>query len=302
MLAEHGQYLPFDPLLAEADATLGGTVAAGLSGPGRYRYGGVRDFVLGVRFVDGMGNVVRGGGKVVKNAAGFDFPKLMVGSMGRLGVLAELSFKVFPQPQAFATAVVSYQEPLAAQVDVQRLARQPLDIEAIDVAVDGDSVRLYVRIGGLAELLPARIDRLCALLRPDGGGLHAINGEDETEFWRRSREFAWAPAELPLVKVPCTATRMDDLTKRLVTQLEPYEADQLHVRFSVAGNVAWIAWPAALRDDSRSLDARLAATNLPGLALRGVTGSPHIGAQPTQYNQFYGRIKSVLDPQNRFGS
>ena len=108
MLAEHGQYLPFDPPLAAAGATLGGTVAAGLSGPGRYRYGGVRDFVLGVRFVDGMGNLVRGGGKVVKNAAGFDFPKLMVGSLGRLGVLAELSFKVFPQPPAFATLAVSY--------------------------------------------------------------------------------------------------------------------------------------------------------------------------------------------------
>ena len=70
LLAEHGQYLPFDPLLAEAGATLGGTVAAGLSGSGRYRFGGVRDFILGVRFVDGAGALVRGGGKVVKNAAG----------------------------------------------------------------------------------------------------------------------------------------------------------------------------------------------------------------------------------------
>src|SRR5262245_57119285 len=64
MLAEHGQYLPFDPPLVERGATLGGTVAAGLSGPGRYRYGGVRDFILGVRLVDGSGQVVRGGGKV----------------------------------------------------------------------------------------------------------------------------------------------------------------------------------------------------------------------------------------------
>ncbi|MCB0114754.1 MAG: FAD-binding protein, partial [Caldilineaceae bacterium] len=79
MLAEKGQYLPFDPPLAEDGATLGGTVAAGLSGPGRLRYGGVRDFLIGVRFVDGRGEEVRGGGNVVKNAAGFDFPKLMVG-------------------------------------------------------------------------------------------------------------------------------------------------------------------------------------------------------------------------------
>src|SRR5687768_10335661 len=103
LLAQHGQYLPFDPLLIERGATLGGTVAAGLSGSGRYRYGGVRDFILGVRYVDGSGELVRGGGKVVKNAAGFDLPKLFVGSLGQLGALVELSFKVFPRPEATLT-------------------------------------------------------------------------------------------------------------------------------------------------------------------------------------------------------
>ena len=96
-LAERGQYLPFDPMLREAGATLGGTVAAGLSGPGRFRYGGLRDFILGVRFVDGEGRLLRLGGKVVKNAAGFDLPKFFVGSLGRFGVLAEMTFKVFPK-------------------------------------------------------------------------------------------------------------------------------------------------------------------------------------------------------------
>src|SRR5690606_9356314 len=103
MLAAHGQYLPFDPPLADAGATLGGTVAAGRRGPGRLRYGGVRDFLIGIRFVDGRGALVQGGGKVVKNAAGFDLPKLMVGSLGRLGILTELTFKVFPAPPATAS-------------------------------------------------------------------------------------------------------------------------------------------------------------------------------------------------------
>src|SRR4051794_9908021 len=102
-LAERGQYLPFDPPLVEAGATLGGTVAAGLSGPGRFRYGGLRDFILGVRFVDGMGRLLRLGGKVVKNAAGFDVPKFLVGSLGRFGVLAEVTFKVFPCPPTALT-------------------------------------------------------------------------------------------------------------------------------------------------------------------------------------------------------
>jgi glycolate oxidase FAD binding subunit len=98
-LAERGQYLPFDPPLVESGATIGGTVAAGLSGPGRFRYGGVRDFILAVQFADGSGQLLRGGAKVVKNAAGFDIPKFLVGSCGRFGVITEVTFKVFPAPQ-----------------------------------------------------------------------------------------------------------------------------------------------------------------------------------------------------------
>ena len=94
-LAERGQYLPFDPLLVDAGATIGGTVAAGLGGPGRFRFGGLRDFIVGVRFVDGGGRLLRMGGKVVKNAAGFDLPKFFVGSLGRYGALAEVTSRCF---------------------------------------------------------------------------------------------------------------------------------------------------------------------------------------------------------------
>ncbi len=110
ILYENGQYLPFDPPLVERGATLGGTVASGLSGSGRYRFGGVRDFILGVRFIDGRGELISAGGKVVKNVAGYDFPKLMVGSLGGLGLLVELSFKVFPRPQAYATWHRSFEQ------------------------------------------------------------------------------------------------------------------------------------------------------------------------------------------------
>src|SRR5262249_20856303 len=92
VLAARGQYLPFDPPWVAAGSTLGGAVAAGLNGPARFRYGGMKDFILGVRFVDGTGRLLRMGGKVVKNAAGFDLPKFFVGSLGRFGALAELTF------------------------------------------------------------------------------------------------------------------------------------------------------------------------------------------------------------------
>ena len=265
----------------------------------------MRDFILGVRFVDGHGSVVRGGGKVVKNAAGFDFPKLMVGSLGRLGVMAELSFKVFPQPQVFATLVASYTDAAAAQADIQRLTRQPLDIEAIDLAVPGEidstGVTLYVRIGGLAETLTLRIDRLQALLRAVAGDLQVATGDEEAELWRAAREFTWAPHKLPLVKTPCNAVKLARLADALIRGAGDQTGDMC-LRFSVAGNVAWIAWPGDLRGDALALDTILSQAGLPGLVLRGATGGPHIGAPIPQANAFYRRVKGVLDPQGRFSS
>src|SRR3954452_23844304 len=133
-LAERGQYLPFDPMLVDAGATLGGTVAAGPSGPGRFRFGGLRDFILGVRFVDGAGRLLRMGGKVVKNAAGFDLPKFFVGSLGRFGVLAELTFKVFPRPAASLTLRLNAETLDAAATILNEAGSSRFEFETLDVA------------------------------------------------------------------------------------------------------------------------------------------------------------------------
>src|SRR5574341_553876 len=125
-LSEHGHYLPFDPVLVEHGATLGGTVASGLSGAGRYRYGGLRDFLLGVKFLDGMGNLVRSGGRMVKNAAGFDLSKFMVGSLGQYGILVELTFKVFPGPATYATLQVAFPSLVEAMQAITRLGTASL--------------------------------------------------------------------------------------------------------------------------------------------------------------------------------
>ena len=203
-LAEHGQFLPFDPPLVEAGATLGGTVAAGLSGPGRYRYGGVRDFILGVRYVDGAGEVVRTGGKVVKNAAGFDISKLMVGSLGSLGVLVELSFKVFPKPEAYATLRVSHPTLDDALATLHRLTGSQMDFFAIDLEPTFDGVIVWVRLGGLAPAFPDRLARLRALT---GGGDILMDAEDAA-CWCAAREFTWRPEDAVLVKVPVTPGRI----------------------------------------------------------------------------------------------
>lgn len=152
-LDEKGQYLPFDPMLVEAGSTIGGVVASGLSGPGRFRYGGVRDFILGVRFVDGMGRLLRLGGKVVKNAAGFDVPKFLVGSLGRFGVIGEVTFKVFPRRESTLTL----QMPFSAE-KMAKLANSRFEADALDVLPGGETMLVRLAVPGKAlEVLAKEI-------------------------------------------------------------------------------------------------------------------------------------------------
>src|SRR5579883_854597 len=115
VLSEHGQMLAFEPPRFEGRATLGGAVAAGLSGPRRAYCGAVRDFVLGVEMIDGRGELLRFGGKVIKNVAGFDVSRLMAGSLGTLGLITEVTLKTVPQPRAECTLRLEMDQPGALE-------------------------------------------------------------------------------------------------------------------------------------------------------------------------------------------
>lgn len=289
LLAGHRQYLPFDPPLVRRGATLGGTVAAGLSGPGRYRYGGVRDFILGLRWVDGRGQLIRGGGKVVKNAAGFDFPKLMVGSLGQLGAIVEVTFKVFPRPRAYATYVVDAPTLNVALELQSRLLMAPLDLEALDLAPGPRGTQLQVRLGGLAESLSARLGRLRDMI----GEGRVRQGEDDAALWEAAREFTWVPVESALVKVPVTPRRIPQLEAML-------EQTSAVRRYSAGGQVAWLSWPHAVD----VLDTELSRLGMAGLAIFGpeyVGGGPFglIGLKRS-HQAFAARVKAALDPAVRF--
>ena len=153
-LAAKGQYLPFDPLLADAGATLGGTVASGLSGPGRFHYGGLRDFLLGATIVDGSGQLLKLGAKVVKNAAGFDLPKFLIGSLGRFGVLGEITFKVFPLAPSFLTLGFPCETPDKAAQLLCDGARKRWELDALDYLPGRKTIlaRLAVGEASVAEL------------------------------------------------------------------------------------------------------------------------------------------------------
>ncbi len=283
-LAAHGQYLPFTPPLAQAGATLGGTIAAGLSGAGRQRYGGVRDFLIGVRFVDGQGRLVRGGGKVVKNAAGFDLPKLMVGSCGRLGALAEVSFKVFPRPHHYATLLAEQPAIADAMAIMTRLGRAPLDLEALDlVFAAGGPCHVAVRIGGDEALLAGRL----AGLQQIAGRGETLMGDEDAAFWHAADAFAWASPAGAFAKVVLTPAQVAPLDERLA-------AVGSVRRYSSGGYLGWVAWPTP----ERELDALLQELGLSGLLLRGAAPSPWLGKRTGV--ELAERVRRVLDPHHRF--
>lgn len=145
-----GQWLALDP--PEADATVGGVVATNASGPQRLRYGTARELLIGVTMVLADGTVARSGGKVVKNVAGYDLGKLLVGSYGTLGVIASCTFRLHPLPRSVQVVSVATPEPDDA---VRTLRRSPLRPNAIEfdgaclqVLVDGDAKRVVDLVGG----------------------------------------------------------------------------------------------------------------------------------------------------------
>lgn len=281
-LAEHGQYLPWDPPLVEAGATLGGAIAAGLSGSGRYRYGGLRDFLVGIRFVDGAGRLVRGGGKVVKNAAGFDLPKLFVGSMGRLGVLVEATFKVFPQPQAWTTVRLPLADLGAAQGVLAKLAHAPLDLNAVDVEIDAaGAATVWMRLGGLASTLQERAERL----REFAGG-EILADADETQWWAQSASLAWAEPTDTLFYTALLPSRLCDVDSVLAQT-------GAQRRYLCGGSMLWIAADAGA---TAAVESALQRLDLTAVRVRG-GGAPLLNAKGVALLR---RVKQTLDPNHLF--
>src|ERR1700761_4010945 len=129
VLAERGQFLAFEPPRLNGDPTLGGVIAAGLSGPRRIQVGAARDFVLGVQLLNSEGELLHFGGRVMKNVAGFDVSRLLCGSLGIFGIMTELSIKVLPKPRVEET--VRLEMPARQAVETfNRWGGQPLPISA----------------------------------------------------------------------------------------------------------------------------------------------------------------------------
>ncbi len=203
-LGEHGQMLAFEPmdyrglLGAAGQPTIGGIFAANVSGPRRFVSGAARDSLIGVRFINGFGEVVMAGGRVMKNVTGLDIVKLMAGSFGTLGLLSELTFKVLPTPQDSATVIVSgpdderASEIMAAvmglSLEVSGAAFLPESCKArfLDGTFsDGGAVAL--RLEGLAFSVRERLEKLVAAVSGHGS-IRQLDNKETTRLWSEIRD------------------------------------------------------------------------------------------------------------------
>ena len=201
-LEANGQCLPFEPPHFGPGATIGGCVAAGLSGPRRASAGALRDFVLGVRLIDGRGQALSFGGQVMKNVAGYDVSRLVAGSLGTLGLIAEVSLKLAPKPQAESTVRLDASQARALEL-MNRWAGQPLPVSAT-AWHEGE---LTVRLSGSA-----------AGVRAAAAGIGGAALDEP--FWSGIREQRYAffsgPEPLWRLSVPSTTPPLELQGRQLI--------------------------------------------------------------------------------------
>ncbi len=189
LLAAEGQRLAFEPgdmrdlLGTEGTSTIGGVIATNASGPRRIQVGAARDFCLGVRFVDGQGQVLKNGGRVMKNVTGYDLVKLMTGSWGTLGVLTEVSLKVLAIPETEATLVCDDESAETAVASMAAALGSPFDVTGAAM-MNGQTM---IRVEGLAQSVAYRAR---ALQQGVLQGFDIVEGDASAKLWRDLRDVA----------------------------------------------------------------------------------------------------------------
>jgi len=212
-LAEHGQCLPFEPPRFSPGGTVGGMVAAGLSGPARAAVGGLRDYVLGATVLNGRAEVLSFGGQVMKNVAGYDVSRLMAGAMGTLGVLLEVSLKVLPVAPASATLRFRMGEADALR-QLNQWAGQPLPLNA-SAWWNGT---LVLRLRGALAAVNAAIDTLGGELIAPAHGTQFWQGlrDHDDDFFSAAADAVSAGRTLWRIALPPTAAPLELRGEQLV--------------------------------------------------------------------------------------
>lgn len=246
-LAEAGQHLPFEPmdhralLGSRGEPTIGAVAAANLSGPRRIQAGAARDSLIGIRLINGRGEAVKSGGRVMKNVTGLDLVKLVAGSWGTLGFLTEVTFKVLPRPERAATLLFRGLDDARAIAVLSAALGSPYDVSGaahLSAGLGGGSQTL-IRIEGLSFSVDYRIGELRRMLRRDGT-TDLIEGEASAALWRgvRDAEPLAEPRDAAVWRISTAPTRAPDLAG-VIGRLVP----GARWFFDWGGGLVWVACP-----------------------------------------------------------
>lgn len=210
VLAENRQMIPLDPPFSDS-ATVGGIVAANASGPRRRLYGTARDMVIGMTFVTLEGKLIRSGGMVVKNVAGLDMGKLMIGSFGTLAAVAVINFRLHPMPAATRTFVREFVRATEAITARDKILKSSLQPAAIDILKSSAGYDLMIQAGGSTAVLN-RYSRELA-------GARVLEGSEESRLWDRIREltpqFLRENENGVVVRISCTLSEVGRVLEAL---------------------------------------------------------------------------------------
>lgn len=297
VLTEKGQCLAFEPPRFGSlnNGTCGGMVAAGLSGPARASVGGVRDYVLGVQLINGRGEHLTFGGQVIKNVAGYDVSRLMVGAMGTLGLLTEISLKVLPVVPAEATLVFELDQ-VNALAQLHRWGAQPLPLNAScwlrDATATHTPELLFVRLRGAV----AAVETACTKMLLDVPGSRLDNAQAGPD-WAACRDL-----KLPFFTAPAVAPEPLALWRLSVPQTAPVLALPWPQLVEWHGGQRWLRAPESAKEQLRQT-----ATDVGGSASIFIASNANSTGSKSCFSplkpaleQIHRRLKAEFDPAGIF--
>ncbi len=242
VLAAENQRLAFEPmdyrglLSSDGEPTIGGVVAANVSGPRRIAVGACRDFMLGVRYIDGNGMIIKNGGRVMKNVTGYDLVKLMVGSRGTLGILTEIALKVLPRPETEATITIHGLDHQAAITAMAKSLGSPYEVTG--AAGLPKSAMTIIRIEGFEVSVEYRAQRLKELLAEFGEVTVTANADESVQIWHKVRDVEpFHRAEGDVWRLSVKPSDSPELVRRL---------NVYDVIFDWGGGLVWLLVPSGL--------------------------------------------------------
>ncbi len=316
MVAADGLLLALDPAVP-ARATVGGVLASGRHGPLRHGYGAVRDFCIGIRFVTGDGRQAKGGGRVVKNVAGYDLMKLLIGSQGTLAVITSASFKLFPAPRQTRTFLSEFADPaeaLAFRDTVLRSALSPMCLELVSPGARGIMKPGMPSQAWVVCVRASGSDRVLARYRSElGSGVsREVEGQSEAELWSAVADFSESARAIHsrclLISLSMPLTEAGSVVANLANVGESYSLKFALIGRIGVGHLEVAMWP--MRDQDVTLVNFVNAmtkirSSLPGGVSLTVLHCPpearhHVtawGPTPTHVESMRG-VKNALDPKD----